>query len=81
MARDSNFSKKGTAREMFSDRRLGLEARWFTGDEWRNGTAERESRAEYQQRERELQLSLRFEPEKPRPASVAMASNFMERTR
>ncbi len=70
---------------MFSDRRLGLEARWFTGKEWHDGTAERESRGEYQVRTHEQQqLSLTFEPEKPRPASVTvpiLAARFMERRR
>ena len=32
---------------MFSDRELNLKPRWFTGEEWANGTAERESRQEY----------------------------------
>ena len=43
---------------MFSDRKLGLEAKWFTGRAWADGTAERELRAEYQQRERELRQRL-----------------------
>jgi hypothetical protein len=63
---------------MFSDRRLGLKARWFTGREWADGTAQQECRQEYEVRTTE-QLSLRFEPEKPRPASVTIASDLMER--
>lgn len=30
-----------------SDKELNLEPRWFTGEEWANGTAERELRQEY----------------------------------
>lgn len=33
----------------FSDKTLNLEPRWFTGEEWRNGTAERELVQEYRQ--------------------------------
>jgi hypothetical protein len=30
-----------------SDKELNLEPRWFTGEEWANGTAERELQREY----------------------------------
>jgi hypothetical protein len=33
----------------FSDYELGLKARWFTGEEWANGTAERECVGEYRE--------------------------------
>jgi hypothetical protein len=40
---------KPKSRTRFSDFELGLQPRWFTGKEWEDGTAERESIREYKE--------------------------------
>ena len=39
-----------SGRSGVSDRTLGLQRRWFTGEQWADGTAERESCRELEQK-------------------------------
>lgn len=43
--------------QMYSDYQLGIVGRWFTGEEWVNGTAQRESIREFVEAEAKLKVS------------------------
>jgi len=40
---------------IYSEKELNLQPRWFTGQEWKNGTAERELKREYFERIKEIE--------------------------
>jgi hypothetical protein len=44
----------------YSERELDLPEQWFTGEEWENGTAEREYRKLYREAKRRLESEKEF---------------------